>query len=464
MKDTCLFICVWLLAMLPLPAKGQEAIPRFSVDEAVQKALHRNPSIREAAVNMAAADMSVKSARADLLPKISAGYGYTALKENPILKTAAGESQIAHRKQYRWNVSLVQPLFAGFALSSRYDIARLDAVSKTLEKEQIILDLTRNVRSACYNLLLAKKLLRVSNDEVKTLTAHKRDAELFFSQGLIPPNDRLKAEVALSNALQEQERAKASVRKAMIRTNRLLDRPLESALVIEDVAKPVQESYDLATLSEKALKDRPILRLIDISMEQLGLVKKTKQSAWYPQISLVGSYEKSGDNPGASNNEYSNSDGSFVGLQVEWAFWQSGKIRAELNRTRCQMKALEARIENLKAQVLEEVRYALLDTRVARTNITTAENALIQAQENWRITNLQYQQQVSTSTDVLDARSFLTQADTNYYRAVFGYLDAMAVLERAFGKKPLHSGHAASPDLEGEVLNIGEQFNKSTRD
>lgn len=435
-NNTCLFICSYLLAMLPIAANGQETIPRFSVEEAVRESLHRNPSIREASAHMAAADESVKSTRADLLPKISAGYGYTALKEEPVMKTVAGKARIAHQKQYNWNVNVVQPLFSGFALSSIYNIARLDAISQPLEKEQTILDLTRSVRSACYCLLLAGKILEVRNDEVQALKSHKRDAEQFFSQGLIPPNDRLKADVALSNALQEQERARASVRKAVIGINRLLNRPLESELVIEDAPMPAREYDDLASLSQRALNDRPVLRLVDISMEKLGLIKKISKSAWYPQISLVGSYKKTGDTPGAGSNEYSNSDASYVGVQVEWNFWQSGKIRAEVNRARRQMDALEAKIENLKAQVLEEVSDARLDCQVAHTNIATAEKALSQARENWRITDFQYQQQVATSSDVLDARSFLTQADTNYYRAVYGYLQAVASLEWTIGKTP----------------------------
>jgi len=69
--------------LLPVAANGQETIPCFSVEEAVREALHRNPSIKKSSANTAAADASVKSARADLLPKISAGYGYTALKEDP---------------------------------------------------------------------------------------------------------------------------------------------------------------------------------------------------------------------------------------------------------------------------------------------------------------------------------------------------------------------------------------------
>ncbi len=408
----------------------------MSVSEAVLEALKRNPSIREAQANIAAAEESVKSVRADMLPHISAGYRYTSLKEEPVMKTAQGDIRIAHQRQYNWDVTLVQPLFTGFALSSRLDIARLDAVAGAMEKDQVSLDVARGVRGACHGLLLARKLLMVSDHEVETLTAHKRDAELFFNQGLIPPNDRLKAEVALSNALQEHERVRARVRKAEIRINRLLGRPLEATLAIEDVGDITNESYDLAELYETALKDRPIIKLLDISMRKLGLSETIAKSAWYPHVSLVGSYEYVGDGPSARNNSYSNSDNSFVAVQAEWNFWRSGKTRAEVNRARRRMKSLEARIESITAQVREEVQGALLDSRVALKNIDTAEKALAQARENWRITDLQYREQMATSTDVLDARAFVTQADTNYYRAVYGYLDAVAGLDHAIGKRP----------------------------
>jgi len=67
-------------------------------------------------------------------------------------------------------------------------------------------------------------------------------------------------------------------------------------------------------------------------------------------------------------------------------------------------------------------------------HIQTAQKSLVQAKENWRITNLQYQQQMTTSTEVLDARTFLTQAETNYYGALYGYMISLAELERAVGE------------------------------
>jgi outer membrane protein TolC len=73
--------------------------------------------------------------------------------------------------------------------------------------------------------------------------------------------------------------------------------------------------------------------------------------------------------------------------------------------------------------------------QVAEENIQTAQKALEQATENLRITRLQYQQQVTTVTEVLDARTYLTQAEANYYAARYGWHMALAELERSLGRR-----------------------------
>jgi len=57
-----------------------------------------------------------------------------------------------------------------------------------------------------------------------------------------------------------------------------------------------------------------------------------------------------------------------------------------------------------------------------------------QAEENLRITQLGYRQEAATSTEVLDAQTDLTQAETNYFQSLYGYLDALATLEYAVGQ------------------------------
>lgn len=151
------------------------------------------------------------------------------------------------------------------------------------------------------------------------------------------------------------------------------------------------------------------------------------------KLLMVGSYEQKGDNPEASNNDYSNSYNASVTMQAKWKFFEWGKTRANVRKYIHEKLSLVEKLKGVEDDIRLEVKNALLTLEVSKRNIRTAEESLTQARENWRITNLQYQQQMTTSTEVLDARTFLTQAETNYYSALYGYMISDADLKRAVG-------------------------------
>ncbi len=434
-KIFLIMMCSFILSS-STSVTAEEGRTALSISEAVKEAIDNNPNIGESIENINSAGSAVKSARADLFAKASTSYAYVGLSETPVLKNDLGEFQIAHENQYHWDITLVQPLFTGFALTTTLDMAKLTAVATKMEKAQIILDLARDVKISCYNLLLSQKLLMVAEDEVAALTSHKTDAALFYEQGLIPYNDLLRSEVALANAVQEREKAGAGVKKAGAYLNTLMASEINRAVSIEDISAVSDTPYDFEELSREAMNDRPVLKILRIGAEKLGLAEKLAKSTWYPDVALVGSYERDGDDWDTSHNDYSNRYNSSLMVQAKWTFFEWGKTRAEVNKARHSQKALLEKIRAIRNNIRLEVKNALLNLRVAGENIKTAEKSLGQAKENWRITNLQYQQQVATSTDVLDARAFLTQADTNYFQALYGYMAALSELERAVGRKP----------------------------
>jgi outer membrane protein len=71
---------------------------------------------------------------------------------------------------------------------------------------------------------------------------------------------------------------------------------------------------------------------------------------------------------------------------------------------------------------------------VSEKNITVAEKAIEQAEENLRMNEERYKYQVATQTDVLDAVTLLAQARTNYYGALSDFNVAKAQLERSMGR------------------------------
>jgi outer membrane protein TolC len=71
--------------------------------------------------------------------------------------------------------------------------------------------------------------------------------------------------------------------------------------------------------------------------------------------------------------------------------------------------------------------------REAERQILVSRKAIEQAEENFRITQERYKEQVTTSSDVLDAQILLTRAKSDYTNAIGDYHISHANLERAMG-------------------------------
>jgi len=430
--STCLTIPLFLAPIVFAAEGGNTSL---TLNKAIEMAVADNTIIRQAIENQKAAIEEQKSARADFLPKVSAGYSYTKLKDAPYVIMGGTQIEVGDNDQYHWDLTLSQPLFTGFALSTRYEMAKLGVDVKDAEKEQAILDVVKQVKAAYFNILLTKKFLLVADKAVNQLESHVTDAEKFYEQGMIPYNDLLRSKVALADALQNRVRAEGSAEMAVSAFNTLLRINLNRKTDIDDLLDITPHSFELTNCIKEAIEKRPELKALRLALKNADHGVTLAQSAYYPKVNLAGSYEQNGDNPSATENDFGNTHNASVTLQANWTFFEWGKTRAEVNKYRRNKSSLVEKTKGIKDSIKLEVKNAFLDLKVAEQNIQTAKESLVQAKENWRITNLQYQQQMTTSTEVLDARTFLTRAETNYYGALYGYMISLAELERAVGRE-----------------------------
>ncbi len=456
-------LLVSLVGAHTLPAMA-EAPPELTMDEAVAIALQNNRLIQEAEENARAAVEAKNSARADFLPKASLEYGYLALDDAPYLVvdspavtvvpglggvitgTETREMQVADRQQIHWSARLTQPLFTGFALTSRYRMAELGIRIKSVEHELAVHDVVRNVKGACLDVLLSEKMLAVLEDAEKSLTAHAANGRRYYEEGLIPYNDLLEAEVALAAAVQRRVEARARADMAVATLSILLDWDVNRKVTVQEVTAVPAAFPALSDLLAEAREARPELRVLGLEAERVGEGVRLAASAYYPKVSLVGEYYQDGNNLAATENDYANTHNAAVAVQAKWTFFEWGKTRAETARLKHQRKALEDKIRVVAQGVGLEVKHAYTNLEVTRTNIATAEKALGQARENLRINRMRFDQHIGDTTDVLDATVFFTRSEANYYQALYGCQRAAADLERAVGRLP--EGMVAAESLQ----------------
>ena len=192
-------------------------------------------------------------------------------------------------------------------------------------------------------------------------------------------------------------------------------------------------AIELASLIDQAMTNRSEIALLERSLQSKSNEQLATQSAYYPRIELTGKYQQDGDDLGANHNDFTNQYNASMGVQARWTFFEFGKTRHSAAKARAEYQALEQSLKQARNDIRLQVVEAHLALDVAVRNIDSATAALDQAQEHWRITNLLYQQQLTTSTEVLDARSYLDHAQSAYHEARYGYGTALAGLAWATG-------------------------------
>jgi len=175
---------------------------------------------------------------------------------------------------------------------------------------------------------------------------------------MIKYNDLLRAKVALANARQNREKARAGVNIAVSHLNILLDFGIEKKIEVEDISKITLTDHDLLSLTNIAMEYRPVFKVLRLGLKNLEKRIALEKSAYYPKVALIGCYERQGDNFAASNNDFSNDYNASISLQASWIFFDSGKTKSKISTISKDYKALLSKIKGIKDRVKLEIKTA----------------------------------------------------------------------------------------------------------
>jgi len=467
-KWKILRVLCWLAwCVLALPSG---AYPAMSLDEAIQVALENNFSILSAREAVQGAEHQRKSALADFLPKLKAESNYTHLNETPtvtqgptpripvfmnpgnpwgpppnpgqpigfIPATPAISRPVADQDSWNARGSLVQPVFTGGALLNRYRLAQLGVESASTVLNRIKQDISLGVVQVYFGVLTAIELKKVADQAVLLLENQRQVSQEFYNVGMIPKNDLLRTEVQLAQRIREQTVAGNNIELAKSQFNLVLQRPLQTPVDLVDMLAYEPTTFELEDSIRVAQENRLELKEADLRVQASQRQVDLARSAYFPQVQVsLSGFKSEGGSTSALDEGW-----SFV-AGATWNIFEWGKTREDVSAARSQVRRDELGRLQLRDQIALEVKEAFLALKVAEKNIFVAKKAVEQGEENFRMAQERYKEQVGTITDVLDSQTLLTQAQTDYYNALSNYNVAKAALNRAMGLPIYHA--AAKP-------------------
>jgi len=218
--------------------------------------------------------------------------------------------------------------------------------------------------------------------------------------------------------------------EAEVRLQRVVGLPLDRGVVLQDAPgfAPAEPPQSEAAL-QAARADRWELR---IAAERLDAARgqwRAEQTQRLPDIVLTGDVGLSGPDP----DSRARTTGS-AGAALQIPIFAGGAITGRVREADGRRAAVESRLADLRAQVEEDVRLALIDLGASVERVDTASEVARLADDELAMARDRFTAGVADNVELLNSQTALTHARDAQVSALARYQAARVSLALALGR------------------------------
>ena len=399
------------------------------------KATSTDVASRQASLRAAAA--KVDQAMVSWLPRLSGVARYTRLSPITPPVFAGGIRFPVILDNFVLQASLSVPLSDYlFRLSKAYSAATLSEEAAKLDTLAAETKAASDARVAFYNWVKAIGQREVLAQALDVTREHLTDAQNLLKAGLASRGDVLavEAQVAGGQATLEQASGYVAVAEEQLRISMHLD-PTAPVILGEDVLGDLPPStFDLASLKQEALSQRPEVRSITLNEEALLKSASAVRAGQWPRLDAAGNAYYS--NP---NQRIFPTRGEFratwdVSVQLSWSPNDVFAARANAAELEANAGRLRAQRTQIRDGVGLEVVAAASELRTAEVNVDTVKSQLVSAAEAHRVRRETYRAGKATSVELADAEVSLFRAELARMNASIDVRIARVKVDHAAGR------------------------------
>jgi len=400
-------------------------------EESIEIALKNNKRLLAARERVEIAKGDLIVARAGFLPTLSLEANYLRLGKGQKISMGEGSEIVVRGEDtYSATATVEQPLFTWGRILNGYRQASSNQKIQEQDYRRERNLLRFNVTESFYNLILARELLKLSEESYAQMERHLRQVENRYENGLASKFDLLRARVQLANLKPQLIKARNSVTLAENYFKSLLGLPTQMGVTLRGELKYEPMEIELSRAVEEALKNRPevisLKETENIALAQVRLASASNK----PIISVLYNYQF--QKPYQWKDEWGKEWNAMAVLQfpIFSGFSTGGKVL----QSQSQLREAKYNLKDKEEEIELEVREAYLSLRQEEETIVSQGENVGQAEEAMQIAEKRYVSGMITNLEFMDTQLALTQAKTAYLQALANYQIAKAKFVKAIGK------------------------------
>ena len=445
-----IFLATLIIAFIifTCAANAQENLT-ITLEEAIVLALKNNRLIEQSQEDRESARLELSAARKSFGPTVSwssssmeigGRYYHSAREERYRVRAMDKEARrerdinLADYPPYKSSnsnsVTLSIPLYTGGQLEGQIKSANFGLNSADLILENTRQAVKFQTAQAYYQVLQCKNLMKVRQEELNNLNEHLRVVQIQYDVGSVAMADVIETKVQIADSRQGLNTVRGNYKNAVATLNNIIGLPMDTPLAVSDNLDYLPHEQSEIECLEYALEHRPdgIAAIYEIKRAEAQV--NAAKSGFRPSVSAV--IRGSMTSEGAFKADQSKEQWA-AGISLQWNIFDNNVTSTRVE----QAKSAKRKAESLARENLEtirlEVHNAYTNLKIAEENIKITSEAIEQAKEKFLIAQVRYEEGEDTNLPVMDAQEKLTNAQVNYFDALYSYNVNKAQLEKAMG-------------------------------
>ncbi len=392
---------VLTVILIAFSASAALAQTPLTFEGAVQRAMEVNNTIASARAGIGYAEAQRSLLLSAVMPKINIDGNLTRNSIQTSFGSGSDEVTILPRNDWRYNIKLSQPIFAGRRELRAYSQAKLGVENARQDERSSEENTLLRVASSFLALVNADARIGVEKQNIALAEKRRVQAQAFYEAGEVTRVDVLRADTAVKAA----QRLMASVDQ--MRQNAESD--LRQALELEGPINAVSPDRNLpplpdeASLVSRAIGSRPDVNVAENNVRIADLEVKKQRGYWLPTITFDGGLiNQKSPFPAASY--------TYGALRFNVPVFQSGEVFARIAGAKERELQAKLALEDLRLNAREDVRRAIVALRTAEISLGLAREQLTAANAEYSQAFELYRAQEATSLDVATSEASLADA------------------------------------------------------
>ena len=408
---------------------------KLTLDECIQTALKNNTTLLNAKSNLEDKRLLTKVERSGFLPSVNLSVDYSHLgSQTKYTQYALEETDYYERQLFSTGLRLNQTIWDGgnTIASNRKSKADYNASKHSFENTKQ--SLIYNVEETYLNLLKQKQLLAVYEETLASSVSALKKSESMEAVGATSRTDVLKARVKVEDDRLNYIKAQNNLEVAKATLNYILGLDVNRPIDVVEVAppEPLDILYDEAVST--ALENHPALKQAQFNRKSAQHTISSARSAMMPQLSGYYSFGTSSIDFQELAKPFENEYNWMAGVSLSLNLFDGLASPANIERAKVGKKSSDDNFEQVRRDVVLEVKAAFLGLDVARKSITAASERVLSAEEDLKLSTARYELGAGTILEQIDAQVALTSAKSQKIQAEYDYRFAQSRLKKAIGR------------------------------